>query len=205
MPSQVTVTELAELSRKYGIELPALRAVLAVESGGRGFLENGWCKILFERHWMWKRLLFRGLNPSPLAKQRPDLCGKSWSPKTYPYGSQVGQWDRVAAVVAWGARNDPDHWESYKKAAYESCSWGLPQVMGFHYDSLGFTNIYDFKHYMETGEREQVDVMLRFLRKNGLMDDLQRKDWRAFARGYNGSGQVTLYSGRLRDAYARYA
>jgi hypothetical protein len=205
MPRAVTVAELGQVASRYGIEPAALRAVVAVESAGRGFLDNGWCKILFERHWLWKRLLSRGIQPATLSRQRPDLCGSRWNPSAFPYGSMVGQWDRVAAVITWGQRNDPDHWESYKKACYESCSWGLGQVMGFHYQSLGFPNVYDFKHHCEKGEAEQVDVMVRFLKANHLLDNLQRRDWVGFARSYNGTGQVAEYSRRLREAYERYA
>jgi hypothetical protein len=41
-----------------------------------------------------------------------------------------------------------------------------------------------------------------FVRSNGILDELQRKDWAGFAKVYNGPGQVETYSKLLSDAYA---
>jgi len=149
MSKVLTRQAILAAAKAHDVEPAALQAVITVETGGRGgFLPNGWCKILFERHWLWKRLSMEGRNVDPrrLAGQRPDLCGRRWDPKRYPYGGELYQWDRVAGVITWGQRSDPERWESYKKAAYESCSWELFQIMGYHYGELGYANVYDFKH-----------------------------------------------------------
>jgi hypothetical protein len=200
-PPRLTAADLAAAATEHRVEVAALRALIAVESGGRGFLPNGWLKILFERHILWKRLRLRGLDPGPLAAARPDLCGVRWDRRHYRGGA--AEWDRVAGVLAWAGRNTPEQWESYKKAAYESCSWGLFQLMGFHYASVGFPDVYAFKHALETGEAEHLRAILAWMEGNGLLAVLRAKDWRRLARGYNGDGQVERYSALLAEAYAR--
>jgi murein L,D-transpeptidase YcbB/YkuD len=47
--------------------------------------------------------------------------------------------------------------------------------------------------------------MLAFVKKAGLMDELHARDWRGFARRYNGPGQVDHYSRLMKAAYKRHA
>jgi hypothetical protein len=199
MPQRLTAAGIRAAAAEHELDPRALRAVITVESGGSGFLRNGWCKILFEAHHLWQRLKTRDIDPGRLGAQRPDLCRRKWNAHLYVGGA--GEWDRVAAVLAWASRNDPDHWESYKKAAYESCSWGLFQLMGFNYAAAGYADVYQMKHDHEAGEPQQLAAILRWMEHDGLLPLLRAKSWSAFARRYNGPGQVTLYAGRLRDAY----
>ena len=59
---------------------------------------------------------------------------------------------------------------------------------------------------MYRSEASQLDAMIRFIRVNGLLDDLKRKDWASFARAYNGSGYAkNQYDKKLAAAYRKYA
>lgn len=201
MSKRLTPEQIYRAAISHGLEPAALRAVIAVESGGSGFLPDGRCKVLFERHHMWKRLQARGLDPGPLAAARPDLCGTSWKPKLWPYGSQAKQWDRIAAVIRFG--DSVDRQESYAKAAYEATSWGLFQLMGFNYEAAGFPNVLAFKQAHEESEAQQLAAILRWMGGNGLLGRLAKRDWIRFTAAYNGPGQVPVYSARLMAAYAR--
>jgi len=44
---------------------------------------------------------------------------------------------------------------------------------------------------------EQVAGFFGFVRTNNLLRFIEREDWRAFTRRYNGPGNVDVYSGRL--------
>lgn len=210
MSKTLTEEQIRGAAVLYGVEYAALRAVIEVESGGSGFANNRHgdeeVKILFERHILWKRLQIPGrdINPKPLATAHPSLCGPSWSPKQYPYGPTSLQWDRVETVVAWAQKRDPNRWESYKKAAYESASYGLFQLMGYHYEAAGYHEIYNFKHAMEADEESQLKAIIRWMRGNGLLERLRSKDWTRFVMGYNGIGQVPVYRAKLLKAYSRY-
>ena len=135
---------------------------------------------------------------------RPDLCGPKWEPKKYPYGTSKNQYLRIAAIVVWAAKHDQAHWESYKKAAYEASSWGMFQQMGYHFQGLGFANIYEFKHFLEASEQNQLDTILRWMVPNGLMRHLQRHEWEQFVTGYNGKGRVEAYTKKLVAAYKQF-
>jgi len=204
MPNKLTEEQIHAAADAHQVDYPALRAVCQVESGGDGYLPDGRIKILFERHWLWQRLLKRGLNPRVFAQDHPDLCGVKWDPEQFPYGGQAHQWDRVAMVIAWGQKHDSEHWEGYKKAAYESCSWGIFQQMGFHFEAAGFANIYSFKHALEESEANQLAAILRWMDGNGLLKRLRAHDWAAFVRGYNGGGQVAVYQKKLLAAYRQF-
>ena len=198
--------QIVEVAQKNRIEPALLQALIDVESSGSGFLPDGQVKILYERHILWRRLQIPGRNidPRPLTRAYPNLCGRFWKPKQYPYGPSSSQWDKVNFVTAWAQKYDPGRWESYKKATYESCSWGLFQVMGFHYEAAGFDTVYDFKHANEESEQRQLEIALRWMDHNGLVELLRKKDWTAFVRRYNGSGQVEAYRSKLIAAYQRY-
>lgn len=201
MPPRLTDADIRAAAAKARVDVKALRAVIAVESGGSGFLSDGRLKILFEAHWMWRRLSARGINPRPLNRSYPGLCHPNWSRAYYVGGA--GEYDRIERVLQWAQANAPERFESYKKAAYEACSWGLFQIMGLHYERLGFPNVYAYKHYCEDGEPQQLECFLRFVETGGILDELRRRDWIGFTRHYNGLGQVPVYSARLALAFRK--
>ena len=201
MPMLLTYPMIKEAAREYNLEPAALRAIIAVESGGSGFLPDGRLKILYERHAMWQRLKSRDIDPNLLAKAHPLLCGSRWDPKRHPYGSQAGQYDKLLTIITWAQQHHTERWESYKKAAYEACSWGLFQVMGYHYAACGYSDIYTLKHTFEESEEHHLRAILRWMSGNGLITHLRAKNWERFARGYNGAGQVGHYANKLRQAY----
>lgn len=100
-------------------------------------------------------------------------------------------------------------WEAYNEAkainweaALLSTSWGMGQVMGFNFKLAGYDNVQDMVNDFKTGERAQLKGMLTFIKTARLIDELQRKDWAGFARGYNGSEYKQFnYDTRLQEAY----
>ena len=81
----------------------------------------------------------------------------------------------------------------------------MGQVMGYHWASLGYATLQDFINAMYRDEASQIDAMMRFIRANGLLGKLQRKDWVGFARGYNGAGYAkNAYDKKLAVAYRKY-
>lgn len=199
MAARLTAAEITAAASANSIERCALVAVIAVESGGTGFLVDGRPKILFEGHYLWKRLKARGINPARIAAARPSLCFPSWTRRWYRGGS--AEWGRVQAVLDWASANAPDQFESYKKAAYESCSWGLFQLMGANYEAAGFESVYQFAEAHRESEARQLQAILTWMSGNGLLAKLRNKDWIGFTRGYNGPGQVVVYSAKLRREY----
>lgn len=207
MKPRLSAQDIATAAQSVGLEVAALRAVIAVESAGAGFLADGRCKVLLERQVLWRRLSIPGrdVDPSLLANAHPDLCGPTWNPGSYPYGSSAYQWVRFATIQQWATKHDPQRAQSYLKATIEACSWGLLQILGQGYSAAGFENALTFRAAMEESEARQLAAALKWMETMGVLPFLQMKDWEDFARLFNGSGQVAIYSGRLAAAYRKFA
>jgi predicted N-acyltransferase len=169
--------------------------VYEVESRGTGFLPDGRVVILFERHIMRRRLLANGFNQSDvaaLASRYPGLINKT--PGGY----------RGLSAEHFRLNNAS---QIHAPSALESCSWGLFQIMGFHWQRLGFDSVDDFVALQRTTEANQLGTFVRFIQADAdLLTALQAKDWAGFARCYNGPGyKKNQYDTRLAEAYARYS
>lgn len=91
-----------------------------------------------------------------------------------------------------------------RQASYESTSFGVGQVMGAHWQWLGYTSVDELVEVARAGLGGQMRLMERFIEKSGLADALRRKDWASFARGYNGPGfKKNTYDRKLAEAFAR--
>jgi hypothetical protein len=178
------------------VELAAVMAVNEVESRGRGFHiggpRHGEPVILFERHIMRRRLIHHEVNPIPHQQQRPDIVNHR--PGGYVGGAR--EHDRLAAAA-----------RIHDQAAIESASWGLFQIMGFHWSALGYASAEVFADAMARGEAAQLEAFVRFIEADrALHRSLRRHDWRDFARRYNGPAfEKNDYDTKLAAAYRRHS
>jgi hypothetical protein len=88
-----------------------------------------------------------------------------------------------------------------RAAALQAATWGMFQELGSNFQAVGFSTIDDFVAAMCVGEGRQMDIFVAHCTHFGLIQYLRSKDWMAFARGYNGSGQVNYYAAKLEGAY----
>ena len=193
MSKKLTEAQIAAQAKALGIEVAALRAVIEVECKGSGFNEDGTPVILFERHVMRQRLIAnkRDIDLSLISAERPDLCSKS----TGAYGLYSAQHGRLNAAAQY-----------HRDSALESASWGLGQVMGYHWKSLGYESLQEFINAMYKDEASQLDAMCRFIKVNNLVNALKNKDWKSFARGYNGAAYAkNSYDVKLGNAYKKWS
>lgn len=160
-------------------------AVLTVETRGFGFFEDRRPQILFERH------IFHRLTSGKFDEGNADISSEL--PGGYLSGSD--EYTRLEKAMAL----DID-------AALKSCSWGIGQVMGFNYAISGFGSVSEMVLQMVADENAQLMAMAKFIENNNLAAALQRKNWGAFARGYNGREyKKNEYDTRLAAAYAKYS
>ena len=193
MFSEKLDSELEHVAKLHDVEMAAIKAVIEVESGGRistmvhGRLEP---LIRFEGHYFYKllqrgkrnRAVARGLASPKAGKIRnPILQSGRW--KLLKHACQI---DRVAAL--------------------SSCSWGCGQVMGIHWRWLDYGSVDALAAEARDGEAGQVHLMMRFIRKAGLLPVLRNHDWAGFARRYNGPlFRKFKYDRRLNSAYRRHS
>ena len=147
-----------------GVDPTVLWSVVVVETSGCGFLPDRRPTILFERH------IFSTRTGGRFDAAHPGISGPAGG-----YQPGAHQYERLEKAIACGRR-----------AALESASWGLGQVMGFNATSAGFRDAEHMVAQMMHSENEQILGMVRFMRTTGMHAALQRRDWTAFARRYNG-------------------
>jgi hypothetical protein len=164
-----------------GVDPAVLWSVVTVETSGCGFLPDRRPCILFERH------IFSSRTGRRFDTVHPGISG---SPGGYgPAGAH--QYERLEEAIACDRR-----------AALESASWGLGQVMGFNAGPAGYRDAEEMVSQMMIGENEQILAMASFMRANGMHTALQRRDWTGFARRYNGPGFATnRYDEKLAAAH----
>ncbi|MGE3143515.1 MAG: N-acetylmuramidase family protein, partial [Hyphomonadaceae bacterium] len=181
----LTRDDYAAVAGRLGCETEAVQAVVQVESGASGFAADGRPIILYEPH------IFSRLTSHRFDASNPNVSYPSWDASRYPR-DQAGRYAQLRE--AYGL--DPE-------AAVASASWGLFQILGTNHSRCGFPTATAFVADMSKSHARQLAAFEAFVRSGGLADELQRKDWGGFARGYNGPGQVERYGRLLADAYAR--
>ena len=94
-----------------------------------------------------------------------------------------------------------------RDCALQSASWGLFQIMGFHWKALGYAHLQDFINAMYRSEAGQLDAFVRFIKINpAIHKALKAHDWASFAKGYNGPAyKINQYDTKLAAAYAAAA
>lgn len=176
-----------EAAARLQCEVAAIKAVCEVEAPRGGFNPDDTPVTLFEGH------IFYKYTQGKFSQTNPTLCYPKWTREFYGKSWQAEQ-KRLQDAMALD-----------RTAALMSASWGKFQVMGFNFSLVGFTQIQDFVNAMYESEAKQLDAFCGYVLHNHLADELQRKDWAGFAKGYNGSEYFKNdYDGKLSRAYAKY-
>ena len=185
-------SDIAAVAKAMGIEEAALRAVLQVETGGKGYDAKNRPKALFERHIFYKQLATKpDLQANAVGA---GLAYPKWGEKPYPPNSD-GVYSEISAAC------DID-----REAALQSTSWGLGQLMGFNYRLAGCASVDEMVQQAQESEVNQLRQWVNFVKSSGLLNELQRKDWAGFAAKYNGPAYAkNNYDGKLAAAYEKFS
>lgn len=197
-PKHLAEADLIRAADRLGVPLAAIKAVNEVETRGAGFLPDGRPVILYERHVALARLLEHGATQeqaNALAARYPAIL----NPKRGGYAGGAAEWSRVAS-----ARQALPDWPGIPD---EACSWGQYQIMGYHWQHLGYASIDDFVSQMQSGEAQQLEVFCRFIEAEpALLKALKARKWADFAKGYNGPAyKENLYDTKLAAAFERHS
>ena len=194
--------DLVNAAQRLDVPLASVYAVNEVESNGKGFLDNGKPVILFERHIMYRQLATPrndGDNVVQLKQHAAELAALNpaiVNPKPGGYAGGSAEHQRLSH-----ARLIDDN------AALESASWGAFQIMGFHWQRLGYASVQAFVAAMSASESQQFDAFVRFIETDpALHKALKARKWAEFAKLYNGPNyQRNLYDIKLQRAFERHA
>nr|WKN36451.1 N-acetylmuramidase domain-containing protein [Tunicatimonas sp. TK19036] len=212
---------IEQLRKEEGIELsmPVLKAVVEVESSGKGHLAEGKPKILFEGHKFWYWLKQSGKTEDELKElqsRHPTILYPRWTTEYYQGGLEEHKRLKLAKSID-------------KKAAVYSASWGLFQMLGENLehnlknrlrpdatdDDHFYRDYEDFERKQSVSEYYHFLDFLEFIKTKRvkgtrLIDFISEKnkgkyDWESFAYGYNGRGyKKNQYDIKLQAAYRKY-
>lgn len=182
---------LQQEGKSKGIAPEVCAAVLAVESSGQGFSQGhqGRMIIRFENHKFWQ--FWGKQHPQVFRRHFRFQSGKAWlahqwraseeGPWEDFHGAQASEWQ----VLMFARQLNED-------AALNAISMGAAQIMGFHWQRLGYTSV---KHMFDAfcrSEDAQISGFFDFLSPR-MIQSLQRGEYEEFARLYNGPGQAKQY------------
>ena len=182
--TQFTAGAIAQAAKDIGCDEAAVRAVIDVESRG-GFLPDKRPKILFERHH------FHRHTGGRFSAAHADISAS----KGGGYLGKAAEYERLGRAIKLD-----------REAALKSASWGAFQILGSNHAAAGFPDVESFCRAMCRSEDDQLRAFVGFVKANGLDDELCRRDWAGFARGYNGPNFRQFdYDRKLAAAYTFHA
>ena len=171
---------------QFNFEPAALAAFIEVESGGKGFGNDGKILIQFEPHYFRKR--------------QPYAPSGAWSVNKVDVQSKE-----------WTAFNNA--FSINQNSAMESTSIGLGQIMGAHWKRLGFKSVGEMWDHAKKSLENQVWQIAKFIDTDkNLQFALKTGDWHKVATIYNGAGYKEIakkygrepYNISMAKAYGRY-
>ncbi len=114
---------------------------------------------------------------------------------------------RSGQAVSCRRKGQKEEWQNLERAfkinaeaALFSCSYGLPQLMGFNWKVTAHRSVREMVLAFQRSAAEQVAAFFGFVEKSRLVHLIVKQDWRQFARYYNGPGNIEGYAGKLKQA-----
>lgn len=181
----LTEKDFEAVAEEIGVEVAAIKAVVIIEAGSqmKGFWAPGVPVANFENR-MFTR--YKAKYPGPGSKGEKVPEGLT--------GYALKEWTQLV-----NAR------KSNVTAADMATFWGMFQIGGFNYKRCGCETVEEFVGLMSQSEFEQLELFVRFIVNNGMLEDLKNKNWAGFARKYNGAGYAKRgYHTRMAAAYKKF-
>ncbi|MGS2719441.1 N-acetylmuramidase domain-containing protein [Paraglaciecola aestuariivivens] len=190
---------LENLSAKKQLDVACALAVLCVESSGKGFEQNNADRMIirFENHKFWK--YWGKHNPQQYRQHFSYSEDKVWLGHKWRqeasgewqsfHGRQSAEWQ----VFEFARQLD-------ENAAMLSISMGAPQIMGFHYERIGYQSVTEMFAAFASNIQGQINGLFDFFSPRMLryLQDLAFED---FAGMYNGKGQKKIYGEKIQKHY----
>lgn len=184
--------DMVIIADRLGGSVAQIKAVAEVEAPRGGWDTTGLLACLYERHYAWKKLRIA----IPLLSD----------PKPGGYtididGDKINDsWEKVADGVC-----------RFGLVAFNWASWGRFQIMGAHWEKLGYEGPADFVYALSRHEYAHFDALARYIETFGLKEAFRAISNKpetciAFAKGYNGPAYAKYnYAEKLAVAHRKYA
>ena len=170
------LNEIKQVVEPFNIDPYFAYAVAMVESNGRGYRNNGFPIIRFEKH-VFIKYLKKNKAAQQLIRKAENLRGSGW--------------DAYQAALKIDS--------TYAKLA---TSFGMFQIMGFNHTVVGYETVDKFVAAMEESVENQIVAFCIFVMANHLQNAIKNKKFADFAIKYNGPNYLmSSYDTKLEDAY----
>jgi hypothetical protein len=188
------IQSIESFAERHGIDSAAVLAVIRVESTDTAFYKPGKPVIQFEGYHFSRYLASKNVPHRSYAKDGYFIIELEGITIKDRVGTQKEEWNNFETAMGI----------DYNGAIW-STSFGLPQIMGFNYRQCGCQSLHEFYAKMCDSEEAQIGLFLNFLASNkALLYALQEKDWKGFARLYNGPMYYKFkYHEKLKSFYER--
>tara|TARA_R110000824_G_scaffold401790_1_gene616447 strand:- start:32410 stop:33162 length:753 start_codon:yes stop_codon:yes gene_type:complete len=187
----ITNDEFTKFAAMLDNASPAkVMAFAMTESGKSAFFDTGRPKILYERHYFWRRVRIK----IPLLS---NPVGGGYTMDSNRNGIN-DSWEKLADAICINPI-----------AGLESCSWGKFQIMGAHWKPLGYSSVFEFAYSMVISEYNHYEAFVRFIKANNLIGKLKQisedpETCRAIAKSYNGRTYYKHnYHGKIAENYRK--
>ncbi|MEG0701882.1 MAG: N-acetylmuramidase family protein [Muribaculaceae bacterium] len=193
--SRLTDDDYAKVAAELDIDVATIKAVSDIEAGKthNGFATPGVPIINFDVTVFRGFLRKAGINAAKYKKSNSTAFSRV---NTAKYGSYAkAQYARLESAREINA-----------DIANKSTFWGMFQIGGFNWKKCGTSSIDEYVTLVSQSEAMQLELFARFLENSGMVKYLKTKNWRAFAKAYNGTSAIARgYHKRLASAYAKYS
>lgn len=189
------VTRIAQLLE---IDPAVAVAVMAIESGGRAFADDGRMLIRFELHIFYEE--WGKLDPGRFAQHFRFDPKKIWEGHQWRANPSQEWRDfhgnlSAELEVFTFARNS-----LAPEPAMRSISMGAPQIMGFNHENVGYPSAQAMFEAFSTSAHAQIIGLFDFVKVDpGRLNALRIGDYTAFASSYNGPGQAAHYAALIQE------
>lgn len=189
---------LTAVADELHVDPAVAEAVVAVESGGKCFAGDGRMIIRFENHLFHRH--WGEANPERFSRHFQFDAGTPWQGHRWRPSEQEAFRDQHAWQGSLDA-NQQAEWEVFNfaasldpRAARLSISMGAPQILGSNYPTIGYESVEQMFDAFAESAHAQLLGFFDFIKASPQrVTALQRRDYRAFAEGYNGPGQADHY------------
>ena len=185
--AHLTDADFALVAAELELEVATIKAVVEIEAGKamKGFWAPGIPVINFDR--------------SMYLKYRSKATSKKGA-----VGEKVPEGLKGYALREWTELIEAR--KTNAQGANMGTFWGMFQIGGFNYKLCGCESVDEFVKRNAYSELEQLQIFAVFITNTGMVESLRKKDWRAFARKYNGPSYAKRgYHTKMANAYARYS
>jgi hypothetical protein len=191
----VTDTAFAAAAQLLGVKESYVRAISEVESAGESFLKDGRVKILFERHWFYKKLKEALASASVRWAVAKKLNMPENTPGNLLLAAMVNGYPNICNPERGGYKGNEAEWDRFNfamdihaESACQATSYGGYQIMGFNHKSCGYATAKDMMLALASSESKQLLALVAFVKANPSMHKaLKEANWAKFAECYNGS------------------